>query len=80
MHLPLGMTLKLQDLLAGNCPQRVLPLMWEAFLGDPLVDKMTARRTTNLAQQCRPPHPSTKAAFESRINNLALETHDGHYP
>ena len=43
LHLPLAMTLKLQDLLGGNCPQRALALMREAFTGDPLVNKMTAR-------------------------------------
>ena len=43
LHLPLAMTLKLQDLLAGNCPQRALALMREAFPGDALVNKMTAR-------------------------------------
>ena len=41
-HLPLAMTLKLQDLLGGNCPQRALGLMREPFPGDPLVNNMTA--------------------------------------
>ena len=43
LYLPLAMTLKLQDVLAGNCPWRALALMQEAFLGDPSVSKMTAR-------------------------------------
>ena len=38
------MTLKLQDLLAHNCPWRALALMQEAFSGVPLVSKMTARQ------------------------------------
>ena len=75
LHLPLAITLKLQDLLAGNCLQRALALMREAFPGDPLVSKMTARWVTNWAQRRRPPPPSTKAALEGWINNLALETH-----
>ena len=35
LHLALAMTLKLQDLLANNCPQRALVLIRKAFLGDP---------------------------------------------
>ena len=47
LHLPLPMTLKLQDFVAGNCSQRALALMREAFPGDALVNKMTARWITN---------------------------------
>ena len=43
LHLPLALTLQLQDLLSDNCPKRALALMREAFPGDPLVSKMTAR-------------------------------------
>ena len=55
LHLPLAMTLKLQYLLASNCPQRALALMREAFPGDPLVSKMTAPWITSWAQCRRPP-------------------------
>ena len=80
LHSPLAMTLKLQDLLDGNCPRRALALMWEAFPGDPLVSKMTARWLTNWSQRGNPPPPSTKAALEKWINNLAAKTHDGNDP
>ena len=80
LHLPLAMTLKLQDRLAGNRPQRPLALMREAFPGDPLVSKMTARWITNWFQRRRQPPFSTKAALEKWINDLAPETHDGHDP
>ena len=80
LHLPLAMTLKLQDLLAGNCPQRALALMREAFPGDPLVSKMTAWWITNWSQRRMPPPASTKAALEKRINDLAPETNDRHDP
>ena len=43
LHLPLAMMLKLQYLVAGNCPWRALALMREAIPGDALVNKMTAR-------------------------------------
>ena len=46
LHL-LAMARKLQDLLAGNCPWRALAVMREAFPGDPLVSKMTARGIRN---------------------------------
>ena len=80
LHLPLAMTLKLQDLLAGNCPQRAQALMREAFPGDALVNKMTARWITNWSQHRMTPPPSTKAALEKWINDLAPETNDGHDP
>ena len=80
LQLPLAMTLKLQDLLASNCPQRALALMREAFPGDPLVSKMTDRQITNWSQRCMPSPPGTKAALENRINDWAPETHDGHDP
>ena len=47
LHLPLGMTLKLQDLLAVNCPERAWALMRQAFPGDPLVNQMTTRWISN---------------------------------
>ena len=54
--------------------------MREAFPGDPLVSKMTARWITNWSQRRMPPPLSTKAALEKWINDLAPETHDGHDP
>ena len=80
LPLPLPMTLKLQDLLAGNCPQRALALMWEAFRSDALVKKMTAQWITNWSQRRMPAPASTKAALEKWINDLAPETNDGHDP
>ena len=78
LHLPLAMTLKMQDLLAGDYPHRGLAPMREAFPGDPLVSKMTARWITNSSQRRMPPPPSAKAALEKRNNDLAPETNDGH--
>ena len=52
--------------------------MREAFPGDPLVSEMTARWITNWSQRRRPPPPSTNAALEKWINDLAPETHDRH--
>ena len=57
-----------------------IALMREAFPGDPLMSKMSARWITNWAQCRRPPRPSTKAAVERWINNLAPETHDENDP
>ena len=78
--LPLVMTPRLQDLLAGNCPQRAFALMRRAFPGDPLVSKMTAWWITNGSQRRMPPPLSTKAALEKWISDLAPETHDGDDP
>ena len=47
LYLPLYMTLKLKDLPRGNCPQRALALMQEAFPSDPMVGKMLAKWNTN---------------------------------
>ena len=80
LYLPLPMTLKLQDLLAGNSPQRGLALMRKAFPGDPLVSKMTAGWISNGCQHCMPPAPSTMPALEKWINDLGPETHDRHDP
>ena len=69
LHLPLPMTLKLKDLLQGNCPQRALALMREAFPGDPVVGKMSAKWIANWnARRPPPPPPSTKAELEKWIN------------
>ena len=80
LHLPLPMTMMLQDLLAGNCPQRALALMRQPFPCDALVNKMTAWWITNWLQRGMPPPPGTKAALEKWINDLAPETNDGHDP
>ena len=80
LHLPLPMMPKLQVLPDGNCPERALALMREVFPRDALVNKMTARWITNWSQCRMPPPPSTKAALEKWINDLAPETKDGHDP
>ena len=54
--------------------------MREAFSGDPLVNKTTARWITNWSQRRMPPPHSTKAALQKWINDLAPEMHDGHDP
>ena len=80
LHCPLDLTLNLQDLLPGNCSQRALALMREAFPGDPFVSKMTARWITNWSQRRMSPRPSTKAALEKWINDLSPEANDVHDP
>ena len=70
LHLPLPMTLKLKDLLQGNCPQRALALMREAFPGGPVVGKMSAKWIANWNARRAPPPPSTKAELEKLINEL----------
>ena len=78
LHLPLAMTLELQDLLAGNCPQQGLALIRQAFPGNPMMSKMTARWITNWSQRRMPSAPSLKGANEKWINDLAPETNDRH--
>ena len=73
LHLPMPMTLKLKDLLQGNCPQRALALMREAFPGDPVVGKMSAKWIANWSARRAPPPPSTKAELEKWINELEEE-------
>ena len=70
------MTLKLKDLLQGNCPQRALALMREAFPGDPVVGKMSAKWIANWNARRAPPPPSTKAELEKWINKLEEEQID----
>ena len=41
--LHLHKTLKLKNLLQGNCPQRAVAWMREAIPGDPLVGKMSGK-------------------------------------
>ena len=59
LHLPLHMTLKLKDYLQGNCPQRALALMREAFPGDRVIGKMSATWIAhwNARRLPRPPVP-----------------------
>ena len=71
LHLPLAMTLKLQDLLGGKCPRRALALMREAFPGDPLVSKMTTRWITNWSRRRVPPSPSTKGNRREKGSSFA---------
>ena len=80
LHLPLPMTLKLKDLLQGNCPQRALALMREAFPGDPVVGKMSAKWIANWNARRAPPPPSTKAELEKWINELEEERIDDDSP
>ena len=74
------MTLKLKDLLQGNCPQRAPALMREAFPGDPVVGKMSAKWIPNWNARRAPPPPSTKAELEKWINELEEEQIDDDPP
>ena len=80
LHLPLHVTLKLKDLLQGNCPKRALPLMHEAILGDLVVGKMLAKWIANWNARRAPPPPSTKAELEKWINELEEEQIDDDSP
>ena len=80
LHLPMPMTLKLKDLLQGNCPQRALALMREAFLADPVVGKMSAKWIANWNARRAPSPPSTKAEVEKWINELEEERIDDDLP
>ena len=70
LHSPLHMTLKLKDLLEGNCPQRARGLMGEAILGDHVVGKMSAKCIANWNTRRASPVPSTQAELEEGINEL----------
>ena len=80
LHLLLHMTLKLKDLLQGDCPQRALALMREACPGDPLVGKMSAKWIANWNARQAPPPPSTKAELEKWINKWEEERIDDDSP
>ena len=74
------MTLKLKDLLQGNCPQRALALMRAALPRGPVVGKMSAKWNANW-NACPPPPPalSTKAKGEKRLKELEEERIDDNW-